>query len=190
MSYFIVLFLVGWLALSVAAQVRGQHLRSARKILGRIRDYDYCSMIPSWSFFAPNPGTRDFQLMYRDKLLDGQFTVWKSVQCLSYPYLRFVWNPHKRRAKAIVDLCVFLMGDLKRVLEAEAPEKAEALGKSIYISLPYIGLATYISRVPHSPFSDFTQFMIATSYGFDTDKPPEIAFISPLYRLQELASAA
>lgn len=176
MSVLFIFLLSAWLLVSVIAQLRRvRRTNPLIKAVSWLKWRDYCALIPSWSFFAPNPGTSDYRLLYRDKLCDEQYTAWKEVEFPSDPLIRWVWNPGKRAKKALVDMCSSLMSMASRDLKKPS--------KMVYISVPYITLLTYVSRQPRSPLSEHTQFMIAATFGRHEPKGPEILFISPLHQL-------
>src|SRR5262249_47688071 len=90
-----------WLLLTVVAQVpRLGDLMYRRVALGR-----WAGLIPSWSFFAPNPANRDFALFYRERYQSGDLSPWREVgsSCSRKTLLVAVWNPGSRPKKAITD---------------------------------------------------------------------------------------
>src|SRR5215813_9138326 len=175
MSFLLILFLSVWLLASGLAQFR--HNKTANWLMNFVRwlkRKDYCSLIPSWWFFAPNTGWTDYHLLYRDKLCDSQYTPWKEIQFPSNRLFSWIWNPDKRREKAIVDMSLNLL--------RMAIRNPGNPSKEVYISVPYISLLTYVSGQPRSLLSDYTQFMIVVTFG-DCESRPNILFISPLHRL-------
>ena len=169
MTIFVALILVlaGWLILSILAQF------SQHKWVRWFKYYDIFALIPVWTFFAPNPGVTDFRLLYRDKLFDGQYTPWKEVEYSDSSLFCTIWNPDKRRQKAIVDNCIFLLQDIGRNIK----------NKSILVSTPYLVILTYVMAMPRSSLSEYRQFLIGRTFGYHTSKEPEILFISHPHKI-------
>lgn len=168
--------LASWFLLSVLAQFRS-HERLGR-LIGWVKSRDVLALIPAWTFFAPNPGTRDYELLYRDLRVDGLYTPWKEVERPVGSFSRALWNPAKRRQKAVVDLCSILIRMASRT-------KTELGARQLVISVPYLSLLTYVSKMEVSPLSSHRQFLIANTFGYHTDKKPEICYVSHLHALDE-----
>jgi hypothetical protein len=178
-SFVVAIFLV-WGALSVLNQFSSGVKRSRFPIFLHIKRNDHFSLIPLWTFFAPNPGTRDHDVFFRDQLVDGASTPWRQLSDNSVPWSCAVWNPRKRLKKAKIDMTVFLAQHLIRAAESRKEEAA----RSVFVSLPYIGLAMQVTAAPHGPLSARRQFMVALSYGYGELREPDILFISPLFDLR------
>src|ERR1043165_8847499 len=86
-----------WLLVSALHQLK------YRGFVSVLKRHDHFALVPAWSFFAPNPGTTDLHLLYRDKLLDGNITLWRQVR-LHSSFERCFWNPDKRLQKGIADM--------------------------------------------------------------------------------------
>lgn len=140
--------------------------------VARLKSYDLGEVVPGWSFFAPNPGTSDAELLYRDQLVDDQLGPWTAVRFQRPSLRRAVWNPEKRRRKALFDLSASLLMDA-----GAARERNEVL-----VSFPYLALLSYVSSFPSGPLSKQRQFILARSFG-ERGKDPEIMFISGWHRL-------
>jgi hypothetical protein len=168
-----------WAALSVINQFSSlmKHRRFA--IFWRIKGCDYCSLIPLWTFFAPNPATRDYEVLYRDQLVDGEYTAWRQLYSDGVPWLCGLWNPLKRVKKANIDMTQFVAQELSRAIKSGKDDDA----RGVFISLPYIGLATRVTAAPRGPLSARTQFMVALSNAYSDLQEPDILFISPLFEL-------
>lgn len=167
-----------WFLLSVLAQFR--RVAWLGDWVSRVKHRDYLALIPAWAFFAPNPGTRDFELLFRDRLVDGQFTPWKEMERPVGSFLRAIWNPSKRRQKAVVDMCSLLT-------RMAAENQTELGARRVVLSVPYLGLLTYISSLKAGPLSTSRQFLIATTFGYHSDKKPDILYVSHLHALKEEA---
>ena len=66
-----------WLVITLLAQ----HPRF-QSVINR---FNGLHVIPRWTFFAPNPGVRDYHLVIRERYRDGRLTDWKKRACLSAP---------------------------------------------------------------------------------------------------------
>jgi hypothetical protein len=167
LDYFIIVTLGIWFFLSIIAQFRGI------KLIKWIIDRDPFAFIPSWTFFAPNPGVTDYQILYRDKLSDGQFSNWKEIPFRNHSILHSILNSEKRRRKAIANCCIALL---------QIPNK-DLKNKAILSSAPYLTILSYIMSMPMNSISVYRQFLIARSFGYISSKPQDILFISDLHNL-------
>jgi hypothetical protein len=116
--------------------------------------------MPRWNFFAPNPGTFDYHLLYRDRRENGLVGPWHEVRLLpthTVVGITAFWNPRRLEVKALVDMA------------SEISSTADELNSDPTILLgtvPYIALLTKISALPHDPESSCSQFLLlATSNG-------------------------
>lgn len=160
--------LVVWYVLSILAQIYRGGWMSA------VKYHDIFSLIPSWTFFAPRPGTSDLNLLYRDRLIDGQLTPWREVSLGQGGFLRWIWNPDKRRRKCVTDMCQSLQAYALRTRSLER----------VLIHLPYISLLNYVSALPRNGLHEATQFMLVRTYGEDRHEEPQIVFVSNFHSLE------
>lgn len=132
-------------------------------------------LIPVWTFFAPNPGMTDYYLLYRDRLPDGSLDNWKKVELKgSENGLRFaLWNPAKRKQKALSDLLSSLIEFVKR-----------CGGDAVFVSVPYILILNFITSRPHTLGTDATQFMVLEHSGFTDD--PDLSRVLVMSRIHRL----
>jgi hypothetical protein len=169
MSAVFIAILEIWLILTILVQF------PCFKWVKWLRDRDYFALLPNWSFFAPNPGTSDLQILYRDKLSDGQLTPWQAVAFREGSLLHAIWNPEKRLHKAITNVCLSLL--------QLASDKHKS--KLLFASVPYILIVMYIKALPHDGSSNSRQFLIAQTYGYCTvSQEPKILFISQFHKLK------
>lgn len=154
-----------WFGLSVANQFhRG-------KVIGRVKRRDVFALIPTWTFFAPRPGTTDFRVMYRDCSLSGGFSRWLEMREDRPGPLRAVWNPAKRAGKGTTDMCNTLLRMAR-----------QDLGKRIYLQIPYLTLLNYVSAAPRTEVSHLRQFAIVRTSGHDAPRDTALLFVSALHR--------
>jgi hypothetical protein len=157
-----------WLLVSLLFQTKKVRL------VGYLKRFDHFAMIPAWSFFAPNPGTTDVHLLYRDRLVDGNVTLWKQVRWET-PATRVLWNPYKRLQKGISDLTTDVhQYTLHHLKTAE----------HVLIYPGFIALLNFVSKQPHAPFAEFTQFCVARSFGTHSEKNAEVQFLSNFHRIE------
>jgi hypothetical protein len=165
LSYFIIIMLGIWLLLSIMAQFRDV------KIIKWINDRDPFALLPAWTFFAPNPGVTDYQLFYRDKLYDGQFTTWKKVRHRDRSIFHSIVNPDKRAQKAIADCCISILQMVKENRNNRLIQK----------SFPYLMIMSCIMYMPKDSESEYRQFSIVRTFGFISSKKPINEFTSSLH---------
>jgi hypothetical protein len=128
----------------------------------RIKAHDPFALVPMWTFFAPNPGTRDLRLLCRDRLIDGTLAPWHEVLAPGTGVRRAVWNPWKRQRKALFDA-----GQLVSQIAAQNGDDPLVL-----LSFPFVMLLAAVSALPSSPLSVARQFVIVDTAGSD-DGPQE-----------------
>jgi hypothetical protein len=127
-----------------------------------------------FTFFAYVP-EREIQLLFRDRLFDQQLTSWKMLYYERNEILKWIWNPDRRRQKAVQDLTGGLLSLLAHEKDLTFP--------SLFSSPSYRKLATYISGLPCTCLTVERQFMIAMRPIPDSDLPAQILFISPMRRV-------
>lgn len=165
----IVAMYTAWCAATIANQFHSWCPRWLRAV-------DVFGLIPIWTFFAPNPGMTDYYLLYRDRLPDESFDNWRKVElkgCENGVRLA-LWNPAKRRHKALSDL----VASLAR-LASRGP------GQALVLSVPYILILNFITTRPHSLGTTGTQFMILEHGGFSGEpERSRVLVMSGVHRLQ------
>lgn len=119
-----------WVVATVASQ---QHNRLAT----RIRRLDPLGLVPSWTFFAPNPGTTDHVVLLRDRVGE-QWTPWRVAWTEPRHRFRALWRPGRRTAKLITDSTGMWAGQHRR-----SAEGTEA-------TIPFLLLAAIAERAPHA----------------------------------------
>jgi hypothetical protein len=156
---------VCWLAVTTLAQMR--------RFQPLINSLDGFHLIPRWTFFAPNPGTRDYHLVARERLTDGRTTAWKSVPVYEpRPRLAYFWHPQKRAPKILNDAVQsvrFLMN------------QGEVGASGLPFTMPYLLLLRHAMRAlaPESQSAEL-QFAIIDSTGH-SDRQLECAYVSSFH---------
>ena len=154
-----------WLVITLLAQHR--HFQPF------INAFNALHIIPRWTFFAPNPGVRDYHLVIRDRCSDGRLASWKSVPVYSpRPKFGYFWNPQKRSSKILNDAVQAIKLLLKR----------ENIGiAGIPFTVPYLLLLYYAAHaVPPEPDAMEFQIAIIESSGHD-ERKLECSFLSSFH---------
>lgn len=177
---FVVLVLCAWGVASIFYQ-----FRATADAVGR---WNYFSLIPKWTFFAPRPKTTDYQLCYQDHRL-GSATVAEPVEIPMVPKggiapaVRFIWNPSKRNTKAVNDLTSFIAGYKQRHRHRLAKN---ALVLELYV--PYLVLLNYVSSRARVPSRDCRRrFVVRKTFGHFRSDPPVPVLESNFHRVEALA---
>lgn len=162
MEFAIAALFAVWFVLSLIAQFPG-------KPAGWIRARDPFGIIPSWSFFAPNPARTDPHLLYRHSLADGTVTDWTEAFVWRPVWYRFLWNPDRRAEKAISDATSSLQ------------RRTHALG--VRLSIPYLLLLEHVSHLPSPRDAVAVQFALMGSWGPGASREPFVRFVSDTHPL-------
>jgi hypothetical protein len=86
-----------WLAATLALALRGSV--ASRFVLRR----DVFRLGPTWSFFAPAPGTFDYLLLARGRTSEGSTGPFVEIHPADEGLRRAVWHPSKRVMKTVFD---------------------------------------------------------------------------------------
>jgi len=165
-----------WFLMSILYQVNW--------ISSWIGRYDYLSLLPKWTFFAPNPGTYDHHIIYRecganvdtsspDKWLNlsSRLSPWQE---LSYADLEsgipFLWNPKRRMTKAISDIANSF---------AAASLRHSAFSQYMPFTLEYF-LITHLVQQKATPNTQF-QWAIVRSHGFSENRQSHPFLVSKFH---------
>lgn len=161
----VLVFFALWL---VATLLKQLDFPWARKVVA----FDVFHILPRWTFFAPNPGTSDYHLVYRK--MDAQNNV---SEFLEFPFhernrLCFLWNPDKRVKKALMDLAI-MMNQL-----CASDEYNE---NNIGLSFSYVAILNFLSSVPLGSNTRSLQFALLVSDGFIDLKEPRLVICSEFH---------
>jgi hypothetical protein len=139
-----------------------------------VKNRDPCYYIPTWTFFAPNPGVTDVRLLWREQLVDGVVGPWHELERPSQGILRGLWNPAKRTRKVVYDC--------RRRLQAARERDQDEL---FMLSLPYLLILRHVVDLPASPLSASRQFVLVETQGADDeDGLFKVLFVSPWHDLR------
>lgn len=162
----IIVLLAGWLLASALAQLPWRWCQA-------IRRWDVFGLIPSFSFFAPNPASSDCHLLYRHLLRDGSFTRWTEAFIWRPVLWRFLWNPDRRAEKSISDATSGLA------------RRTDATG--VRFAVPYLLLLNYVGSLPRNINAVGVQFALMGSSEY-SDRDPFARFISDTHPLSDEVS--
>lgn len=133
---------------------------------------DPLRLLPRWSFFAPNPGTRDIHVVLRD--VDGEgHGAWRPLDVPTSRRGRWLWHPDRQVQKAVVDAAGAL-----GVLRASLPAQDADL---LPLTTPYLRLLTWVMAQPHDGRSTGRQFAVVASHDFGDERPLEVRFVSEVH---------
>jgi hypothetical protein len=166
MTTVIWMVVAGWVIATIAANLP--------RVGRRIQAVDLLGIVPSWTFFAPNPGVSDSVVLVRDLLDDGGWTSW-SVAWLEpcRPYTMW-WRPTKRISKLVTDCA--------STIPRSALEGDETLGAD------YLLLASLARDASHDWRSVGFQFAIAdVASWWRGGRTPVLLYRSPMMSLRPAA---
>lgn len=125
-----------------------------------LRRYDYLHLIPRWTFFAPNPETNNYYLLYRNVIPEGTYTDFQEVILHQPRVWRAFWNPSRRASKVLLD-CIHTLV----ILQTQANSSL-----SLQRTVPYLLLVNYVQNLQHRRDAHAAQFAIC-SIGAGDSKP-------------------
>lgn len=156
---------VAWLIITLVAQVT--------LIRRMIAPADLFAVIPSWTFFAPSPGIRDYHLVWREIDQEGSAS-WVNVPLsLPRPKYAFVWHPQKRTKK--------ILSDAAQALHSLKQHQGFS-DDQLQMTIPYLLLLRYSQLKSDKPRVAQGQFAVIASWGHD-DPSLEVSFVSGVHGL-------
>ena len=162
--------LVTWLFLTVAANLS----LLGKVVFAKIRLGRWFSLVPSWSFFAPNPSNSDYALFYRERFDYGGLSDWREVpfSCRERTLLTTVWNPDSRPKKAVSDAASHILRLMKLNKKADM---------SLIMSVPYLLILNRISHISRGPGVSGRQFLLVRHSIVEPD--PSVVVLSNVHDL-------
>lgn len=166
-----------WLALTVVVQFHYERINFFRR-------FDVLNLLPTWTFFAPNPGSTDYHIIFRNRFESGEVTAWRDA--LPIPKqnaICAVWNPQKRHVKVVGDA-------VSSILEAYATARSKGQSKeSIESALIFFGpylviLNLVLQSAGHPPKTVSLQFAIVERTSFGREAPPRPILLSQFHRIR------
>jgi hypothetical protein len=145
------------------------------KFWTKVQAFDVFGLLPCWTFFAPNPGTSDLRIVYRDILDNGGRSSWAEMVTLpnDNSFYRAIWNPEKFDSKAAFDLAQLLGTDA--MAAKEHPRAA-------LISMSYIQLLDPIMKCPRGEEAVARQFALISTRGHVPPRETVVIMLSQAHR--------
>ncbi len=163
-----ILILGAWFVLSVANQIPGP----MKEYLGA---HDPFGFLPQWSFFAPNPGTSDSRLVYRESRDAQHWSGWielESPPACKAP--RWLFNPNKAETKALADLSQMVL--------ATWSDLDQNNKQGTILSWPYIALLRTVMKQRPDSEPGFRQFALVMSKGHEAPRELQVVFVSAAHK--------
>jgi hypothetical protein len=160
---------IGFVVLLLLATIAYQYT-PLRRELSRL---DVLKILPNWSFFAPQPITRDTHIVVRDLLVDGTVGAWHPTSAFpAREVLHVIWHPAKRPQK--------ILRDASRTLKLMRARTTSAA--VVQCSLAYLLILHYCTGQPPRPLNAVArQFAIVETSGRESRRI-WITFISEFHR--------
>jgi len=174
LSWLTVAFFLFWFGVSVI----NQHKRW-RRVISKISSRDICSLVPIWTFFAPNPGRTDLYLLYRDRDIEGNISAWREMRLTSRNSWLRLWSPSRRIQKGIVDLAPNFTKDKVENLQ-------QSVSKRHTLEFQYLLLLNYVCNEPVDFRAQMRQFALARTNGHDSEDQPNVIFLSAFHQIDHL----
>ena len=170
MVILISIFYIAWLI----GTILSQPFRGMQKWAQR---FDRFRLMPVWTFFAPDPGVSDYNLLSRVRRVDGVITPFEEIRPGNgKKFLRLFFHPERRLQKAFTDFSGALAGYV-------ASDLTDAARDNIRLTVSYISLLHYCSALATDPGTVAVQFMILESYGHLEVQEPQLILNSEFHRL-------
>src|SRR5688572_2750444 len=173
-SWIVIGTFVCWFVLTIFHQNR-----KWRKLVSFIVNRDIYSLVPIWTFFAPNPGRSDLYLLYRDRDEEGQISPWREIKMPSRKSWLSLWSPKRRIGKGIVDLS-------PEFTKGTGFQPKEPVGKKQVLGFPYLLILNYVCSRPIDFRAHMRQFAIAKTEGHGTEGNPVVIFLSAFHVLDHI----
>jgi hypothetical protein len=170
MTVLVLIVLAVWFVLSAANQIPGPWR-------GRLGPLSSFSLLPSNSFFAPDPIDVDYHLVFRDMRGSEQIGPWRQIAFESDGWARLFWSTAKRDHQAMLAAVSGLAG--VQQLVAPVVDDAESI---MQVSLPYLFLLHRVLSEPRTHGADERQFMVVQTSGFCQRRGMELAVLSNYHR--------
>lgn len=135
-------------------------------------------LLPQWNFFAPNPGTNSYVVLAREFYEEGQASSWVEIPVAPHRsrQLQFLWNPHGRLRKAMLDVVADLTQTSFSVHDEE-PERRQTMTQLTTSYIKCLMLATEIKKFSKSSTIQFAIFEC------HMNEDPRIFLISKKHRV-------
>jgi hypothetical protein len=156
----LIVFFCTWAAISVVSQ----NLNAVSRCL---RKWDFFGLIPTWTFFAPNPVNRDHYLYYRDYSFTNVGSWRRAFDADQHSWYGFLWSPLRREHKAISDAMFHIIDRARE----EGPLRVQ-------FSVSYITILSFVCTLPQERDVVARQFLFA---GCRAGESPRPIFLSEVH---------
>lgn len=177
MQILYIIFFGLWLVLTIVWQF--ENVRAKNK---HIRAINTFNVLPIWTFFAPNPGMYDTHLLFRDKFDDGKLSDWQEIDVVQIrKFYHFIWNPHKRINKLVIDA----ISEVKTVKNSGLEHKTDefVLSNQIKFCKGYLLLLNIIFNSKKlSRTSTSRQFIVLDTFNVGEERNLIPLFYSPFHK--------
>ncbi|MFW0715956.1 hypothetical protein [Pedobacter sp. N23S346] len=172
-EFVVTVFLSCWFIATIVCQFKDNKVSSF--IMEKI---DLFSLIPLWTFFAPNPGKTDYHLLFRDKITDVDYSEWQEMEITEErTFWSWLWNPEKRDKKVLADIVQSLVATIPNY------RKANGNINLLMFSMPYIIVLHAVSQYKKQSEKCFRQFMLAESSGYQKRTDPALILLSVFHQI-------
>ncbi|CAN5195014.1 hypothetical protein BH09BAC6_BH09BAC6_08750 [soil metagenome] len=143
--------------------------------VSKIRERDILHLLPRWTFFAPNPGTSDYHILFRQMDNDNNVSEFYEFPIHGRKhFFSFLWNPKKRVKKTILDLSV----DFSRLLNLEKINE-----DNIKLSFTYLVFLNFFSSIKKDPDTKYIQFAVVVTKGYIQYEAPYLLICSEFHHV-------
>jgi hypothetical protein len=141
--------------------------------------FDFLSILPYWTFFAPTPMVNDYRIFLVSRNVDEiDLDEWDELVFVSErKWFHFIWHPSKKKSKAVVDIVQYLTVHTQHLSSDQ-----------IVLSISYLNLSqfveSYICENQMKRDKAGFQYLIAKDLGYQShlNDIPEIIFRSAYHR--------
>lgn len=142
--------------------------------LDKLKEFDVLRLLPRWTFFAPNPCTTDFHVVYRLKSLDGTVSEFLEIPLHRREWYAFFWNARKRLRKSVIDLAITMN---------QLCASTEYTENNIRLTFSYLAILNFLKRVPRDSDTAAIQFALLSTNGFIDAEAPKLIICSEFHRV-------
>jgi hypothetical protein len=142
-----------------------------------VQKYDIFHLVPIWTFFAPNPGVSDYNLLFRVKKADGSISGFQEVPLRSEKKIAMaLFNPNRRLQKALHDHARAIIMNVDDCI-------TEQTKANIKLTFSYISILNFCSKLARKPDAYAVQFMIIETFGYNELTEPRLILNSEFHRI-------
>ncbi|TDC21370.1 hypothetical protein E1265_18180 [Streptomyces sp. 8K308] len=157
-------------AAAIVGTVAAQHHHVA--VFNRPRRLDRFSLLPSWRFFAPLPGTHDYYAIYRTVDHAHRPSRWHGLDLIAGRSPgQLLWFPARRGEKAVFDITV----ELQLVLDRGFP----TITRTPAYRLLEAHITDRIRAEDRTGEVAGYQIALAKAAGYDTREEPSLIMVTP-----------